>query len=81
MYLAFKEKLNSLKDDDSYRRRFIERLQVYVVASFWVLLTVLLLYLGHEKESNERGVRVQLPVVGTTKSQTRRSFESNRMKY
>ncbi len=54
MYLAFKEKMNSLRHDEFERHQFMNRLQTGFVAAFWIGLSVVLLYVGHEKELRER---------------------------
>jgi len=53
-YLAFKERMNTLKTDEYERRRFMDRAQVYGVAGFWIFFTVALLVYGHEKDKRER---------------------------
>jgi hypothetical protein len=53
-YLAFKEKMNSLKTDQFERHAFFERAQVYAVASFWIVFTAFLLWHGHEIEKREK---------------------------
>jgi hypothetical protein len=59
MYLAFKEKLNSLRNDEFERHKFMNRLQVGFVAVFWVGLSVALLYYGHQKELREKAAYKQ----------------------
>lgn len=61
-YLAFKEKMNSLKHDEFERRAFYDRVQVYAVASFWIVFTVFLLWHGHEKEKQEKAA-LRPPVI------------------
>lgn len=53
-YLAFKEKINSLKTDDYERRRFMVHTRVFVIAGFWIFFTVALFVYGREKERKER---------------------------
>lgn len=61
-YLAFKEKMNSLKSDEFERHQFFETAQVIGVAGFWIIFTVALLAYGHKQEQRERAAR-RLPTI------------------
>ncbi len=60
--LQFKEKLFSLKNDEFERRRAFDRAQVFAVASFWIIFTVVLLWYGRKQELREQAAR-RPPVI------------------
>lgn len=62
MYLAFKEKLNSLRHDEFEHHQFMNRLQGGFVAAFWILLSIALLYYGHKKDLRESAA-FKLPTI------------------
>lgn len=61
-YLAFKERMNQLKTDEYERHRLTSHVQVYSVATFWILFTGTLLYYGHQKELRERSAQRPLTI-------------------